>query len=373
MLQGRNTAATRVAHVIAPAFVGGAESVVRSLAMGAPGAGLAAEVVALVQLEGAHPYVERLRRAGLAVAEIRCGRRRYRKEARAVAARLVESGAALVHTHGYHADLVGLWAARRCRLPAVTTVHGFTGGDWKNLLYEWLQRRAVRRFDAVIAVSTALAHALAGRGVPGYRLHVIPNGWLGGAARLSRTEARRALGVSEGGFRVGWIGRVSREKGADVLLAALGELTGEGVEASIVGDGPERRRLEARWGALRVSWHGEVPEAGSLVPAFDILVLSSRSEGTPMVLFEAMAAGVPVVATRVGGVPDVVSAREAWLVDSESPAALAAAIRALRADPAGAAALAAAARRRLLSDFAPGPWLARHAELYRQLIARRRI
>src|SRR5207244_355223 len=86
----------------------------------------------------------------------------------------------------------------------------------------------------------------------------------------------------------------------------------------------------------RVRWHGAIPFAGSLFAAFDAVVLSSRTEGTPIVLLEAMAAGVPVIAARVGGIPDVVTDEEATLVPAENPARLAAALDALRTDPVAA-------------------------------------
>ena len=132
----------RVAHVIAPALVGGAETVVRLLAAESAGAGVEAEIIALIQMEGPHAFVGEARSEGTLVTEVRCGRRRYRAEAAAVAERLRAAEVAVVHTHGYHADIVGSWAARRCGLPVVATVHGFTGGGLKNRLYEWMQRRA---------------------------------------------------------------------------------------------------------------------------------------------------------------------------------------------------------------------------------------
>src|SRR5437879_13039717 len=93
--------------------------------------------------------------------------------------------------------------------------------------------------------------------------------------------------------------------------------------AAVVGDGVERCRLERLAATLglgsRVAFHGKVDDAARLFPAFDMFVLSSRTEGTPIVLFEAMAAGVPVVANAVGGVPDVESRHEALLVHKTAP------------------------------------------------------
>jgi glycosyltransferase involved in cell wall biosynthesis len=278
---------------------------------------------------------------------------------------------AVVHTHGYRADVLAAGVARSLGLSTATTVHGFTGGDLKNRMYEWLQRRSYRRYGAVVAVSRPLVELLAGSGVARRRIHLIPNAWSSGAAGLPRDEARRRLGVAEGVFLVGWVGRFGREKGADLLLEALARLRGSGVQAAIIGDGRERRALAVQADRLGLSecvrWHGAVPDAARLFSAFDCFVLSSRTEGTPMVLFEAMAARAPIVAARVGGVPDVVGPREALLVDPESPAALAAAVEQVRTDRADAERRAAAAEARLHTHFALGPWLDGYEAVYEAL------
>jgi glycosyltransferase involved in cell wall biosynthesis len=110
-----------------------------------------------------------------------------------------------------------------------------------------------------------------------------------------------------------------------------------------------------------------VPDAARLFRALDVFVLSSRTEGTPMVLLEAMAAGVPIVATRVGGVPDIVGDAEARLIPPHDPIVLARAIRAVLADRSGARTRAAAAQIRLRRDFAPEPWVARYEAVYQRV------
>ena len=189
------------------------------------------------------------------------------------------------------------------------------------------------------------------------------------APPLGPETARRALGIPRDAFAIGWVGRVSYEKGPDVLLEAMRHAGDVPLTVSVVGGGDMRVALQAKADGLglagRLRWHGAVPDAGRLFPAFDVCVLSSRTEGTPMVLFEAMAAGVPIVTARVGGVPDVVSSAEAALVPPADPVALAAAIRAVYHDPALARARAKRARVRLLTNFAVGRCISRYDAIYR--------
>jgi len=117
----------------------------------------------------------------------------------------------------------------------------------------------------------------------------------------------------------------------------------------------------------RLRWCGTVPDAARLFRAFDVFVLSSRTEGTPIVLFEAMAADTPIVATAVGESRTLLSSRDALLVPPDDPVALAEAIRRVHADPATAASRAARARQRLAGDFAPAPWLASYERIYQSL------
>ena len=168
------------------------------------------------------------------------------------------------------------------------------------------------------------------------------------------------------------MGRLSREKGIDVFVDAMARLlAADAVAGCVVGDGPERAREEARAGSS-ISWKGMLPAAGRYLAAFDVFVQSSRTEGTPMALLEAMAVEVPIVATQVGGVPDVISGNEALLVPSEDPIALATAIASVLADPEPAAVRAHLAKQRLVTTFSADAWLDRHEEIYRLAAERRR-
>jgi len=361
-----------VLHIVAPTEVGGLERVVHALATGQRAAGHRVIVAVVLGPPGAdHPFVRPLLDADVEVVALPLAPRAYLRERAAVVGICRRVRPDVVHTHGHRVDVVDAGAARGLEIPTVTTVHGFTGGDWKNRLYERLQRRAFRRFDAVVAVSRPLGEDLARSGVPAERLHVVPNAWPGEGETLPRDRARSRLRVPPQRFHIGWVGRLTAEKGADVLLAALRRLGDLPLTASMLGDGRSRTELERAAAAAgladQVRWFGAVPDAAQLFVGFDVFVLSSRTEGTPIALFEAMAAGTPIGATAVGGVPDVVSSREALLVPPDDPGALADAVRSVWADPVAAAARARRARERLATGFALAPWLASYDRIYRSL------
>jgi len=361
-----------IVHVAAAGPYGGLESVLAQLAAGLTRRGCALHVVAIFDLEpDPHPFQETLVAAGVQMIPIRLRARAYWRERQLLRQTLRTLRPQVVHTHGYRADVQAGAVARGLEISTISTVHGFTGGDWKNQAYERLQLRSLRRADAVVAVSRPLIDRLNAAHIPPDRLHLLPNAWGGRGRTMDRAEARRELGLSPDDYVVGWVGRLSFEKGADVLLDALARLPR--IVACVIGDGPERTALAVRARALgvdeRVVWTGARPDAGRLFNAFDAFALSSRTEGTPMVLFEAMDAGVPVAATAVGGVPDVVGPAHAWLLPPEDPAALAHALAEIHSDPRESVRRATAARSQLIERFGLEAWLDAHESLYRSLNA----
>jgi len=233
-----------------------------------------------------------------------------------------------------------------------------------------MQLMALRHMDAVLAVSRPLADRLAEAGVPAKKIHFVPNGFAPLARSSTRGAARQQLGLNASARVIGWVGRLSREKGADVMLDAIAACE-NAWRLSMIGDGPEREALRLRAATLgiadRVLWHGPISNAAALFSAFDAFVLSSRTEGTPIALFEAMHSNVPIVTTSVGGVPDVVSSAEAILVPSEQPTMIARALDSILTDPAAAKQRSARASQRVIRDFGPDKWLAEVERIYRAI------
>lgn len=241
-------------------------------------------------------------------------------------------GADVVHAHGLRAGWVAALAHCRRPFPLVVTAHNLADGAGR--LSRLGLRLIGRRAAKIVAVSEAVADSLAAQGVPRSKIGVIPNGVDvdSFAERLSRDETREALGVPPDAFVVGCIARLSPEKGVDVLLGVAAH--SPGIVFLVAGDGPQRAALEARL-PPNVRMLGRVADTRPLLGAVDVLAVPSRQEGQGIVALEAMAAGVPVVASRVGGLAGMLTdGATALLVVPDNPAALAGALARLQDDAA---------------------------------------
>jgi glycosyltransferase involved in cell wall biosynthesis len=352
-----------VLHVLSPQAAGGLERAVELMAGGLVSRGHEVHALLLLDPVGEPPPIAAsLEAAGVAVTTVRAPARHYWQEARAIEETLRSSRSRILHSHGYRGDVLSLRAARRAGAALVSTAHGFTGNGVRNRLYEWLDRRSLARFDAVIAVSESIRDRLIRSGAQPERVRVIENG-IGPETALSCADARRALGLPAEGRLVGWIGRMTAEKGADLLVEALQPVAGRDAEVVLIGDGPERARVQ---GMARTGFRflGLIPEASRYIGAFDVLVISSRTEGTPMVLLEAMQAGLPVIAFGVGGIPNVLDGSTGWLVVPEDRTGLRNAVLEALGNPAEAKMRKEAGRQRIADRFTLARWLDRVEEVY---------
>lgn len=359
--------------MVAPGLVGGVETVVSELLSAAHQGHFEMSCFALLpDGEPLPTALHELASQGIPVVRIPAPHRAYRTQYRALLQALRGSGVRLIHSHGYHADVLVRFAARALGVPQVATLHGFVGSTRRGQVYEWLQLRALRRAH-VIAVSEPIAARSRASGIRPERVHVIPNA-APEASGVTRREAREALSLPQDAAVVGWVGRMSGEKEPEAFVRLVADLRSAPLPiGAMLGDGPcmsavrdEKARLAL---GDRVLLPGVVAGAGRLVTAFDALVVTSSTEGTPMVILEAMRAGVPVVSTAVGGVPAVLAEGAGVLVPYGNAEALAKAVMRVLTDQEHSRALVSRAAREVETRFGRDAWWSRHEALYGELLA----
>src|SRR5215467_4250352 len=237
--------AMRILHVLAPARFGGLETVVRTLTAGLRGRGEDVAVALVLEAgAGEPPLLQDLRTAGVATHPIVLPAHSYWSQSRELHRLVRRVCPDVIHSHGYVADVIVGLVRAVSRVRTVSTTHGFTGGSRKNRAYEWLQVQSVRRFDCVAAVSSSIRSRLVAEGVRPQRVHLIRNALPTSAAQLSRRDARRTLGIPDDVTTIGWVGRMSHEKGLDVLVCSLADLTSLPFQVIVIGDGRERPAIE---------------------------------------------------------------------------------------------------------------------------------
>jgi glycosyltransferase involved in cell wall biosynthesis len=284
---------------------------------------------------------------------------------------------AIWHGHDYKSNLLGLLLRRRHPMRLVTTVHGWVRHTKRTPLYYGLDRYSLRHYERVICVSEDLRDRCLACGVPEGRCVLIENAIDTGhfSRSTGREEARRRLGIMPGRLVVGAVGRLSPEKGFDVLIRAANRLVASGVdlELLIAGEGDDEGRLRALVDGLglagRVRLLGYQADPCTLYEALDAFALSSLREGLPNVLLEAMAMEVPVVATRIAGVPRlVVDGGNGLLVGPASEGELAAALRRLLDDDIMRLRLGRAGRRTVEADYGFEARIRRIRSIYDELL-----
>jgi glycosyltransferase involved in cell wall biosynthesis len=273
----------------------------------------------------------------------------------------------VVHTHSAKAGALGRVAARRVGgARIVHTYHGFPFHQFQSPLrraaYVGIERALARVTNQFLAVGPAVAaEAVRRRIVPPERVRTIGVA-VETAARppqaMARAEARRLLGVPPGMRVVGTVGRLDYQKAPDDFVAALARLDADDVFGVWIGDGPLRastEKLAARRGlAGRMCFTGQRSDVPMLLPGLDVFAMASRYEGLPCAVVEAMVAGLPVVATAVNSVPDIVVAGQTGLlVPPGRPELLSRALRHLLDNPALAAQLGSAGRTHLGAELTP--------------------
>jgi len=292
--------------------------------------------------------------------------------ARTLAAHQVD----VVHTHNPHALVYGAPAAALCTKACLHTKHGINPDPARRL---WLRRAAARVLDAFVAVTPRLARvATSNHECDPTQLHVVPNGidtQLFSLDLEARRRIRAELGIPEQAWVVGSVGRLAPEKHQSLLIDAMAPMLEPRRHLVLVGDGPERAALLARAQAtLRpelVHFTGARSDVSSLLSAFDVFALTSDSEGLPLVLLEAMAMGLPVVSTSVGGIPDLIEhERTGFLVEPDNCSELTRQLICLSTRPQAALDAASAGRRLVVQRHSIERMAGEYERLYTR-VARR--
>jgi glycosyltransferase involved in cell wall biosynthesis len=278
----------------------------------------------------------------------------------------------ILHANSSKAGILGRLAAAWTRVPVrVFTVHGWAFKAYTGLpsaLYRWTDRLMAPLTTVTICVAESeLRAGLAARTCRRDRSVLIPNAVDVKGASVAALEGDPPRLVT--------VGRLASPKDPLALIGALADV-GSPFRVLVVGDGPDRAGVEAAARRLgldaAVEFAGERRDVAALLAGADVFVLASRSEGAPLSILEAMAAGLPVVASNVGGVGElVVDGETGLLVPPRDPAALTEALERLLADPALRRRLGAAGRRRALERFDLEAFRRAHVELYERELARR--
>jgi glycosyltransferase involved in cell wall biosynthesis len=361
-----------IAHLMASPFYGGPEKQMLGLARALP-ASHRSVFLSFPERGLCRPFLAQVRRHGFDAIELTYNYPQIRRAINEVTQTLRQHRADILTCSTYKPDLLGYLAARRLGIPVIAVCHGWTWANWKARINEALDRRILRYMDQAVCVSQAQADKVLKAGVARDKIKVIRNAVdeeAFGEPRPEYRERLRSLFANPPRFIIGAAGRLSPEKGFDQLVEAAAIVRRERSDLGFVvfGEGPMHQRLQKQIAKLglaeTVVLAGFRTDVAQFLPHLDLVVLPSFTEGLPVVLLEAFAAGVAVVGTTVGGIPEVIeNGRSGWLVPPGDPTSLAERIVAMFQDDEPRRAKGQVGRERVRRDFT----FPRMAEEYRQL------
>ena len=298
----------KVLHIISSSGMYGAERVILNLSRRLNSSGHTA-MLGIFQHsnQSENPLFDVAVAEGIASYLIPCRGQVDLSSVRALRSLVRSTGADVLHAHGYKADIYGRFAIRRREIPIVSTCHNWLDTDIATRLYGYIDRFVLRRFSSVVAVSAGVERRLIRSGIPQKRVSIIRNG-----VEVDAFRCGESLKSGNDPLIVGFAGRLSVEKGADLFLRAAAAVHEKlpDVRFVIAGEGPEREGLETLMDQLSlrafVSMLGRCDDIAAFYASLNILTSTSRTEGMPMGLLEGMASCLPIVATDVGDVSNLV-------------------------------------------------------------------
>ncbi len=301
----------RILHVVSSGGLFGAENVILSLGEHFNHNGTTSFIGALIDKRNPHDeIIECAKNKGIPTVAIKSNGPVDLRAILFLAQYLKENKISLLHTHNYKSDIIGFFAAKMAGVPVIATAHGFTRMNKIVAFYERLDRLILNFFNRVVAVTGFVFNKSSRK-----KRTIIENGLevsRFGASSMSRQRIREQFGFKESDIVIGTVGRLSPEKNQQMLLEAAFEIFEEFDHARllIVGSGPEELYLKKVAKILKIDkkvfFAGLLKDMPSIYPVLDIFVLTSLTEGLPLTILESMAARIPVVATNVGGIPNVI-------------------------------------------------------------------
>ncbi|HQI75022.1 MAG TPA: glycosyltransferase [Candidatus Latescibacteria bacterium] len=372
----------KIVHVIDSEGMYGAEAVVLNLMDAQQAMGHRPSLLSLGGIGVAEKGIEiEASKRGLAVCVLRFHNGLNIKGAFRILEQVEDLGAEVIHSHGYKSDiLLGIVPRNYRRVPVLSTLHGATSTSIcsKMWLYEKAQTLMLTRLDKIVAVSARIQELRLLK-LFGVKPVLINNGipLLDFESDGLRCELAQSSDYFKRERRILSIGRLSPEKGFDVLIESIGVVTSRGMSVSLVviGNGSAatslKRIAEKAKVADRIHLIGYKERAYRFIPDFDLFVLPSFSEGSPITLLEAMQAGVPIVATRVGEIPRVLGyGRLGRLVAPGDPVVLADALMEVLGNIGEARIRAAQAKETVIREYNASMTAQRYVALYEELVSK---
>jgi glycosyltransferase involved in cell wall biosynthesis len=362
----------------------GAESVILNLSLSIRAYGIESHICCINNQKNPHTeLVDRAREQGLEAFAILCRGLFDRQTVKSIRDLIVQKNIDILHCHDYKADILGVLACRGLNIKRIATNHGWTQVGFKLRFYEFIDGLFLNEFHKVIAVSDKIADETRIFLWNKKKVEVIYNG-IDTDIFSRKNDAniknlKITLGFNDNDLLIGSIGRLSKEKDQATLIFTFASILKKKKEYAsklrlfFVGDGADKNKLMALVEELGVSKNIIFLGARSNIMDFysvmDLFVLSSRREGLPMVLLEAMAMGIPVIATNVGAVSTLIqNEKTGILVEPKDTEGLANAMMTLLQDRQKAEALAAGANTLVKEKFSSTIMARQYNEIYKSLL-----
>jgi len=367
----------KVAVIVDSLRVGGAQKLISAYAASASAHGLSPLILTL-RADGAESILEPIRAAGIRVIPMLAASIVSIPRLRRLIDILKQEKVDIVQSHLIYSNILGALAAHFAGIPAIATLHSTSvRGDTKSRVLKGVEQLVLRSLATrILAVGRVVAEFHRGN-YGDRRIDVIPNGVPQSEppSRPDRDRLRHVLTGNGSGPIIITVGRFSQAKGYEDMVEAFHLLRQRDLHPKLlmVGSGGRLNSIQARIEELNLTQYvilaGERADIPQLLALSDVFASSSHREGLPLAVLEAMMAGLPVVATSVGDIPNVVTEETGVVVPPHRPDLLAAALEDLLKNPGKRSAMGEAAHRRALDEYSLEIWMKRHRELYRDVLS----